>query len=100
VGRAVRLHELRTQLRSQVITPRSSSALPMLIDALFETPAMTITRARTLLGVTHRAATVTVERLVAAGVLAEVAPRGRARMFVAPGILAAGGGRDEDRDRP
>jgi len=95
VKRANRLHELRAELRARVLTPRTSAAMPRLIDALFETPAMTINRARKILGVTHRAASSNIERLVAAGILHEVAPSGRTRLFLAPELLAAAEGTTE-----
>jgi Fic family protein len=89
VRRARQLHRLREDYRARVTTPRASSLLPQLVDALFMTPAMTINRARTILGVSHRAATLTVERLVAAGLLAEVPTVGRTRIFLADEILSA-----------
>lgn len=91
--RAVALQTLRDEYRARVTSAQASSLLPRLIDALFETPAMTIKRAVTLLGVTHRSATYNVNKLVAAGVLTEVVSRGRARLFLAEGILTtvAGG---------
>lgn len=63
------------------------------MDELFRIPALTIPRAQDFLGVTHRAATLTVERLVHAGILREVPTAGRRRMFLADGILAAVEGR-------
>jgi Fic family protein len=88
VRRASRLHQLRTELRSLVVGPRSSAALPALVDALFEVPAITINRARQVLRISHRAASLNIDRLVSAGILREVPARGRTRMFIAPQILA------------
>lgn len=93
IGRAHRLESLRAEYRSRVITPRSSGLLPALVDELFRVPALTIPRAQEFLGVTHRAATLTVERLVHAGILHEVPTARRRRMFLAEGILAAVEGR-------
>ena len=45
-----------------------------------------------MLRVTHRAATLAVERLVNAGLLAEVDAPGRTRLFLAPEIIAAANG--------
>lgn len=92
VGRARRLHQLRDEYRARVTTARASSLLPQLVDALFATPAMTINRAKQVLGVTHRAATLSVEKLVEAGMLTEVSPRGRTRLFIADEILAVANG--------
>jgi Fic family protein len=90
--RASRLHALRERYRAQVTTARVSSLLPQLVDALFVVPAMTINRAAKLLGVSHRGASQTVARLVAAGLLTEVEPAGRTRLFVAREIIAVASG--------
>jgi hypothetical protein len=64
------------------------------VDALFDVPVMTIPRAKELLGVTHRAATQHVERLVTLGMLKEIDLGRRPRRFIAPGIMAAVEGPD------
>jgi Fic family protein len=58
---------------------------------LFITPALTIGRAQQLLLVSRRAATVTVERLVAAEVLVEVR-RGARRYFLAKQVIEVANG--------
>jgi len=88
VRRARRLQRLREQYRATVTTPRASSLLPQLVDALFATPALTVTRAQRLLGVSRRAASLNVEKLVAAGIVDEVVGSTRARVFLARGVLA------------
>lgn len=95
-GRAHRLQALRDELRAKVVGPRASALLPALVDELFRVPAITIARARSLLGVSHRAALLNLERLRDKGVLEEVPRVGRQRLFVAASILAA----VEGRDRP
>jgi Fic family protein len=95
VLRARRLGELRDDYRARVTTARSSSLLGALVDGLFEVPALTVGKARDTLGVTHRSASLSVARLVEAGILAEIGNRTRNRLFVAPGILAAIEGRDD-----
>lgn len=95
-GRAHRLQALRDELRAKVVGPRASALLPALVDELFRVPAITIARARSLLGVSHRAALLNLERLRDEGVLEEVPRVGRQRLFVAASILAA----VEGRDRP
>lgn len=85
--RARRLSELREQMRDLVATPRGSALPAVLVDALFETPMMTIPRAAALLGVTRRAASMHIERLVKAGVLAEIRHTRRTRIFVANTIM-------------
>lgn len=91
VGRAQALQRLRDDYRGRVTTARASSLLPQLVDSLFVTPAITINRAQELLGVSRRAATLNVERLVQAGVLVE-ARAGWRRYFLAAGIMAAANG--------
>ncbi|MGH3520256.1 MAG: Fic family protein, partial [Haloechinothrix sp.] len=85
--RAQALQQLRDEYRSQVTGVRSSSLLPKLVDTLFETPALTIASAQRALHVTHRAATVNIERLVEEGLLEEVSKSGRVRRFLARRIL-------------
>ena len=88
-ARARALQELRDDFRRRVATTRASGLLPVLVDELFRVPALTITRARDLLGVTHRAATQNVEKLVAAGLLSEVPNSGRRRLFLATEVITA-----------
>jgi Fic family protein len=89
VGRAHKLQLLRDDFRARVATARSSGLLGLLVDALFESPAMTIPQAVRLLGVTHRAARSNVEKLVRAGVLHEVGARSRNRLFLAGDVVRA-----------
>jgi hypothetical protein len=51
--------------------------------------ALTINRARDVLGVTHRAATLNVEKLADAGIVSELQSGGRQRVFLAVDILGA-----------
>lgn len=92
--RARRLQALRDDYRQRVATSRASGLLPVLVDAVFAVPALTIARAQALLGVTHRAATQNIEKLVAAGILTELPGPGRRRRFVAAEVLQVveGGG--------
>lgn len=85
--RARALHELRAEMRAQVATARSSALAPALVDALFDGPVMTIARARELLDVSHRAATLNIEKLVDAGILVEVRPGRRPRLFLAQRVI-------------
>ncbi len=100
VHRARRLHDLRDEFRRRIATSRSSGLLPMLVDELFRVPALTIPRAREVLGVTHRAATLNVDKLVAVGILRELSNAGRRRLFVADEVLAAVEGRDPGSSLP
>lgn len=87
VRRARRLQSLREEYRGRVTSARASSLLPQLVDALFVTQALTIGRAQQVLGVSPRAAGLTVQRLVDAGILTEVGV-GRRRLFLALEIIA------------
>lgn len=93
------LHALRTQMREAVTTTRSGLAV-RLVDALFESPVTTIPRARSLLGVTHRAASLHVQRLVELGVLQEIEHGGRPRRFVATAIMRAVAGETDSSRAP
>ena len=59
-----------------------------LVDYLFESPAIRIGMAREHLGITFRAASQNVQKLVDAGILHEATGRDRNRVFVAREILA------------
>jgi cell filamentation protein, protein adenylyltransferase len=98
--RARALQQLRDDYRFLITGVRSSSLLPQLVDALFATPALTINAARQLLGVSHRAATLHITKLVDAGLLAEIPASGRVRRFIAPGILAVINGEASPTDSP
>lgn len=91
LGRARRLHGLRERMRGEVATTKASALPARLVDALFDVPVLTIPRARDLLTVTHRAATVHIERLVALGILTEIDHGRRPRTFIAPDILRIAG---------
>ncbi|WP_280221860.1 Fic family protein [Nocardia neocaledoniensis] len=87
LARAVRLDALRTELRLRVARARSSGLLPVLVDELFRSPIISIAIAMKALEVSHRAATLNIEKLVETGILVEVT-RGRTRFFAAPDVLA------------
>jgi Fic family protein len=87
IRRTKALLDLRQRYRAQFESARSSALLLKLVDGLLETPVLTIPQAAKRLKITHRAATMNVMKLVAAGVVAEITGRGRNRVFVARGIL-------------
>ncbi len=84
--RAQRLQALRDDFRTRVATARSSGLLGLLVDSLFSTPAITISRAAKLLNVTPRAARLNIDKLVAAEVLTEVGDRPRYKVFLAADV--------------
>jgi Fic family protein len=83
------MQELRADFRLRTANARSSGLLGTLTDALFETPVITISRAATSLGVTHRSARLNIDKLVQAGILTEVGDRARNKLFLAREGLAA-----------
>lgn len=88
VDRAQRLQALREEYRARVATARSSRLLGLLVDALFETPAITTVRAAQLLNVTYRAARLNIDKLIDADVLRDVTS-GRVRVFLATKVVPA-----------
>lgn len=99
VARAARLQKLHADYRTRVAAARSSALLGVLVDALFDAPAITIAQAAQLLGVTPRAARLNIDKLIEADVLAEVGERPRNKVFLAHGVLdAMEGGPDDARD--
>ena len=89
VTRSARLQELRDDYRARVATARSSGLLGVLVDALFDTPALTIPQARALLHVTHRAAAQNVAKLVEAGIVGEIGDQSRNKVFLASDVVRA-----------
>lgn len=87
VERSGLLLGLREQYREKAQTARASALPLLLIDALFQVPAMTISMARTVLGVTPVSAQRSVERLVDLGILEEITGRQRNRAYLAPEII-------------
>ena len=88
IDRARKMIGLRQEYHRRLQVTRSSALLLKLVDHLFESPAIRITMAQEHLGVTFRAASLNVQKLVDAGILHEVTGRARDRVFVAREILA------------
>lgn len=88
IERARRLVELRGDYHRRLQVTRSSALVLKLVDHLFESPAIRIGMAQEHLGVTFRAASQNVQKLVEAGILHETTGRDRNRVFVAREILA------------
>lgn len=88
VERAKRLQDLQTAWRHRLTQTRASALLLRLVDALFQSPVVTLPQVQRVLGVTHRSAGQAVARLVDEGILQPVPGRRRNRQFVAPEVLA------------
>lgn len=87
VHRGSRLLELRDQYAAKLMTARGSALPIRLLDELFSAAAITIARAAEVLGVTRPAATKTIEKLQAAGIVREITGRERYRLYVAEEVL-------------
>jgi Fic family protein len=90
-ARAKRLQDLQADWRGRLMGARSSALLLRLTDELFRTPIITLPYAGRILSVTHRSATLAVERLIAEGILDPVPGRLRNRQYVARAILDIAG---------
>ena len=88
IERSGLLLDLRQHYRERAQTARASALPLQLVDQLFQVPAITISMAQGLLGVTHVSAQRSIERLVALGVLNEVTGQQRNRIYVATEILS------------
>ncbi len=89
VQRATRLMALRENYRSRLGKTRSSAYPLRLAEELFAYPAVSVPQVGRLLGITHRAAQLNVNKLVGAGILREVTGRKRNRIYVADEIVSA-----------
>lgn len=87
IDRAKRLQALREEYHARLQVTRASALLLKLVDHLFAQPAIRIAMAEEILGVTFRAASLNVGKLVDAGILREITGRERNRVFVAQEIL-------------
>ncbi len=85
VRRAAQLLDLWRRYRG---IAKASAYQLRLVDELFSRPAMNVAQVGQALGITHRAAQMNVDKLVAAGVLREATGRRRDRIFIAPDIVA------------
>ena len=88
IDRARRVIELREDYHRRLQVTRASALLLKLVEYLFESPAIRIGMAQEHLGVTFRAASQNVQKLVDAGIVHEATGRDRNRVFVAREILA------------
>ncbi|MBI4455774.1 MAG: Fic family protein [Acidobacteria bacterium] len=88
IWRTGKLLDLWQSYRRKFQLARSSALLMRLVDGLFESPVISISRAAARLGVTHRSATLNIQKMVDTGILTEVTGRERYRLFLARGILS------------
>ena len=88
IARSQRLIELRADYQQRAFRTRAAGSMNRLIDQLFIHPVLTLRRARELLGVTSRAAQLTIGKLQDAGIVYEVTGQPRNRVYVCSEILA------------
>jgi Fic family protein len=87
VRRAHRLITLQHSYREVLQSPRGSSLAVKLVDSLFATPAITAPLATRLLDVTPRAAQLTIDKLVAAGIIRHHPSFSHPRVYVCDEIV-------------
>jgi Fic family protein len=80
---------LQLRWRQQSGNPRGDSAAQLLIDALPAAPVLTVPTAAALIGRSFQATTLAIDRLLAAGVLAQITVGRRNRAFEAPELIDA-----------
>ena len=85
-----RLIDLQTQYRDLAISNFRSNNVVVVIDYLFTSPVVSTPMVRDLLGVTHRAARMTIANLEEIGILEKVQGPSMPEYFVARAILKAG----------
>jgi Fic family protein len=87
VWRTSMLLGLWQEYRQRMVSAHASATMLRLVDALFESPVVTISRSAQRLGVTHRTATVNIQKLIAANILKELPGRRRNRLYAATQIM-------------
>ncbi len=87
VRRAGLLRELRERY-IRLLTEKQSSTKPLeLINALFESPGLTVAAAGKRLGTTPKTAQLNIDKLVRAGILHEATGQSTHRVYVAQEII-------------
>lgn len=87
IHRSDKLLELWKKIKEKLHSARSSAIQLKLIDALFASPAMTVSYAKKILDVTPRSAQLNIDKLVKEGILKEETGKQRNRIYVAHEIL-------------
>ena len=93
VDRIERLKTLQADYHRRLQKARVSAILLRLVDELFVTPAITVSRAADVLDVGYTSAQKNVGKLVAVGVLREISGRHRNRLYLAAEVVEAVEGR-------
>jgi len=86
-ARARQLQNLQRDWRSRFTGARGSALTVRLVEALFETPVLTIPRAQSILEVTYPSAKAHIDKLVDAGILAPFGEQAYGRAYAAREVL-------------
>lgn len=87
VDRAQKLLALRDEYRTRMQSQNASGSCLLLIDSLFELPALTVPIAAEKLKMSYPGANRNVLKLVAAGILKGTSEKQHPKLYLAPGIL-------------
>lgn len=87
INRSLRLIALKELYRQRIKTKRTSALQLKLIDELFLSPSITISRAAEVMNITYMAAQNNINKLVEVGILREFTGRQRDRIYIAPDIV-------------
>jgi Fic family protein len=85
--RSRRILSLREEYRGQLLAAKARPSVVRLIDVFFQSPVVTIPMAASAIEVTYAAAASALDRLVRAGVVRELGPFKRGRMFFAEELV-------------
>jgi Fic family protein len=88
IQRSRGLLDLWQKYRRRMQSVSQSSAVLRLVDELFASPVITISKAEQLLAISFRAAQLNIEKLQAEHVLKEITGKQRNRVYIAPEIMA------------
>ena len=86
--RAQKLLNLRDQYRAKMQSAQAPGSALLLLDSLFELPALTVPLAASRLKQTYPGAKRNVQKLIELGVLTEAPHTPYPKLFIAPEILA------------
>jgi Fic family protein len=87
VKRSRRILGLQEDYRARLYEAKAPSSAIRLIDVFFQSPVVTIRAAASAIGVTYAAAASALARLVRAGMIKELGPFKRGRMFFAEELV-------------
>jgi Fic family protein len=87
VDRSRRILNLREDYRERLLAAKAPASAVRLIDAFFRSPVLTIPTAASAIGVTYAAAASALDRLMQAGMVTELGPFKRGRVFFAEELL-------------